>query len=225
MRASVPLAVSVAVYGVVFGILADEHHLSFSQTLGMSLFVFAGTAQFAALAIWFNPLPLTLLFIQTLVINSRHLMMGLALRKWFLGQSIWAKYVSAFFMIDESWALSLPRFEELDENPGFLLGSGLAMYLSWNLATILGFCVADRFGGKLNPEVWGLDVALPCVLVVLLIPRWKGLSSVSVWIVAAAASAMSERWLPVRLFPSGSNILIGAVAGSCIGLSRLGGKP
>jgi predicted branched-subunit amino acid permease len=202
--------------------LAVEKHMSVGESLGMSLLVFAGTAQFAAIDIWRFPLPLAFLFLQTLAINSRHVLMGIALKQWYSRQPSWVKCTSAFFMIDESWALSLAHFDAVGEDSGFLIGSGIAMYLAWGIATFLGSLVAARFGARLDPRLWGLDVALPCVLMTLLVPRWKGLSSALVWIAAGLASALSEKWLGDHHFLAGSNILLGALVGAFVGMSRIG---
>ena len=213
-RASIPLGISVGVYGVLFGILAKQHHLSNLEAVGMSMFVFAGTAQFAGLDLWSNPLPLAALFLQMLVINSRHLLMGLSLRTWYSAADTHVRYTSAFLMIDESWALAFKEFEQSKTDPGFLMGSGVAMYVFWAVSTGIGAAIGDIFRENRDPRTWALDTALPCVLVILLIPRWKGRSSILVWLSAAMASALSDRWLP-----PGWNVLLGALAGTLVGIA------
>ena len=51
-RACIPVAISVAAYGVVWGVLAKQAGLSMFEVLLMSGLVFAGSAQFVALDLW-----------------------------------------------------------------------------------------------------------------------------------------------------------------------------
>lgn len=208
----IPLALSIASYGFLFGIIAKEKQVGFGAALQMSLIIFAGTAQFGALDIWHATPPVLALFFQTLVINSRHLLMGLALRNWYRGASRPVRYISAFFMIDESWALTLNELDSATTDAGFMIGSGSVMYLAWALSTVVGYSVdfiADR---RFSPEKLGLDVALPCVLVILVIPRWEGRSSLLPWICAALVSVLCDRWLP-----PGWNVLLGGISGVLAG--------
>ena len=50
-RDTVPLIVGAIPFGVIFGALAIGSGLSLAATVGMSLFVFAGSAQFIALGL------------------------------------------------------------------------------------------------------------------------------------------------------------------------------
>src|SRR6202035_3079326 len=127
----IPLAISIGGYGLLVGVLAKEHGFTSNAATAMSLIVFAGTAQFAALDMWSAKPALGALFLETLIINSRHLLMGLTLERWYKKSSRFVRYLSAFFMIDESWALTLSEFDTGHADAGFLIGSGFVMYLAW----------------------------------------------------------------------------------------------
>src|SRR5690606_22019569 len=51
-RVMAPIAVSIAAYGLVWGVLARQAGLSVSEVALMSALVFAGASQFVALEMW-----------------------------------------------------------------------------------------------------------------------------------------------------------------------------
>lgn len=221
-RISIPLAISVGIYGVIFGLLAKQNHFSQLQAIAMSLLVFAGTAQFAGLNISLHPISpvaLVAVVLQTLVINSRHLLMGMSFSSLFMGSNKFVKCFLAFVLSDESWALALKKSEDGATDPGFLLGCGVTIYAFWSFATFVGVAIHDVFSDQLDPKVWGLDAILPCVLVMLLVPRWKGRSTALPWLAAGLASILSDRWLP-----TGWNVLLGSLVGITISSCQTGGE-
>jgi predicted branched-subunit amino acid permease len=81
-RIMTPLAISIFAYGAVYGMLARQAGLAFGEAVGMSALVAAGSAQFVTLGLWQMPLPAFSLVLTTLIINLRHLLMGVALHPW-----------------------------------------------------------------------------------------------------------------------------------------------
>jgi predicted branched-subunit amino acid permease len=75
-----PIALGVAGYGVVFGVLARESGLSVPEATLMSATVLAGAAQLIALELWADPVPVAAVVGTTLVVNLRYVLMGAALR-------------------------------------------------------------------------------------------------------------------------------------------------
>ena len=211
-RRSLPIALSVFAYGLVFGMLARQAGLSLAESVFMSGLVFAGASQFAALALWQAPLPVAAIIITTLVVNLRHLLMGAALCPWFSRLSRLKAYGSLFFMNDESWALTMASLSRGEKNAAFLLGSGLTVFVFWLAATIVG----GPLGGVLqDPSLWGLDFAFTAVFLALLVGLWKGKSDILPWAVAAVVALAASHWLPGKWY-----IILGGLLGSCVGVVR-----
>ncbi|MDQ2714603.1 MAG: AzlC family ABC transporter permease [Chloroflexota bacterium] len=209
MRRSLPLVISDFAVGIVFGVLARRAGLSLVQVLLMSGLVFGGSAQFAALSLWVTPLPVIALLLTTLVVNSRHLLMGAALRPWFVRLPRARAYASLFFLTDESWALAISDFARGGRDAAFLVGSGLALLLAWVSATGIGYVAGALIQ---SPEQWGLDFAFTAVFVALLVGMWKGKSHLLPWAVAAMVAVAAAHWLPGKWY-----ILAGGLAGSIVG--------
>ena len=73
-RACLPVAISVAAYGLVWGVLARGAGLSLLEVVMMSGLVFAGSAQFVALDLWTatpSSLPIGPLILAALIVNLR----------------------------------------------------------------------------------------------------------------------------------------------------------
>lgn len=213
-RRTVPLAVSAFAIALVFGVLARQAGLSPLGSLLMSALVFSGAAQFLALGVWSASLPVAPILLTTLVVSLRHLLMGAALRPWLARVSRPKAYGSVFFMVDESWALTMGEFAAGRRDAAFLLGSGLTMFAGW-----VGGTVAGRTVGAVvrDPAQWGLDFAFTAVFVALLTGMWKGKSDLVPWEVAAAVAVAAAQWLPGKWY-----ILAGGIAGSVIGALRDG---
>ncbi len=214
-RQAVPIALAVSAYGLVFGVLARQTHLSLLEALLMSGVVFAGSAQFVALGLWSAPhlpLPIAAIIGATLVVNLRLLLMGAALRPWFARLPPRAAYVSVFFMADENWALTMAQFARGGRDGAFLLGSGLTLFVAWLGATLIGSLLGGAIG---DPTRFGLDFAFTAVFIALLAGLWRGKGDLLPWVVAAAVAIAGAHLLPGKWY-----ILLGAVAGSLVGAWR-----
>jgi 4-azaleucine resistance transporter AzlC len=209
-KRAIPLALSVCAVGFVFGILARQAKLSVVDTLLMSGLVYAGASQFVALSLWTAiPFPAITIILTTFIVNLRHLLMGASLRPWFAKLSPWKVYATVFFMVDESWALTMSDFTQGGRDAGFLLGSGFLLYLAWVSSSVIG-----RTAGAWiqNPAQWGLDFAFTAVFTALVVGMWKGKSNLLPWIVAAVVAVAAAHWLPGKWY-----ILLGGMAGSIVG--------
>jgi 4-azaleucine resistance transporter AzlC len=169
-----PVAVGVGAYGLVFGVLAREAGLGVVTAVAMSATVLAGAAQLIAVGLWDWPIPIVAVVGTTLVVNLRYVLMGASLRPWF-GRLSWPQaYASLFFMADENWTLTIKDLKGGSGRGAFLLGSGLAIWVLWVVATAVGAVAGGRLG---NPEAYGLDFVLTAVFLALLVGFWEGRQS------------------------------------------------
>jgi predicted branched-subunit amino acid permease len=120
-------------------------------------------------------------------------------------------FPSLFFLSDEVFALSVS--EPVDtEGGGFLVGSGLTLFLSWICATALGQVVGLAFP---DPAQWGLDFAFPAAFAALLVIIWKGKTDLLPWEIAAVVAVAFSFWIPGQWY-----ILLGGLAGGAVGAIR-----
>ncbi len=212
VRLSLPIALGVVGYGLVFGVLARQAGLSLLEVILMSSLVYAGSSQFAVLSLWVLPLPIVPIIFTTLIVNLRHLLMGASLRPWFSQLRTLPRYASVFFLSDESWALTMSRFAKGGRNGAFLLGSGLLIFVAWVGSTSLGRVLGSFVN---DPARWGLDFAFTAAIIALLVGMWRGKSDLLPWLVAAMVAIAVAQWLPGKWY-----ILLGGLAGSLAGVVR-----
>jgi 4-azaleucine resistance transporter AzlC len=208
-RQSLPVALSVFAYGLVFGVLAKQANLSFLEAVLMSVLVFAGASQFTALGLWVVPLPSLTIILTTFIINLRHILMGASLYPYIRNLKTLPRNVILYFMSDESWALTMGQFQQGKRNGAFLLGSGLAIGCGWWGSTVVGYLLGNLFE---NPQQWGLDFAFLAVFIALLVAQWKGKKNIVPWLVAGVVAIAASYWLPDKWY-----ILLGGLAGSLVG--------
>ncbi|MDB5078355.1 MAG: hypothetical protein JWP00_279 [Chloroflexi bacterium] len=211
-RLSLPVALSVFAYGLVFGVLARQANLSLLEAVLMSVLVNAGAAQFTVLGLWTHPLPVLTIILTTFIINLRHILMGASIYPYFRKLKALPRNLSLFYLSDESWALTMGQFQQGKRNGAFLLGSGLALAVGWVGAAAVGYLLGSVVD---DPRRWGLDFAFLAVFIALLVAQWKGRKDALPWIVAAVVAVAASYWLPGKWY-----ILLGGLAGSLVGAWR-----
>jgi len=211
-RRTIPLGVTVVVYGTVFGALAAQAGLSPVEAVLMSSLVFAGGAQFIALELWQAPLPIVALVLTTLVVNLRFLLMGAALSGWLGDLRPARRAVVAEFIGDESWALTTQAKDDGEDDRAFLVGSGVLMFVTWVGATALGASTGSLIE---DPAALGLDFVFTAVFLTLLVGFWRGPAVLSPWLLSAATALLVEQFVDGPWY-----ILAGGLVGSVYGASR-----
>lgn len=205
----VPISLFVMIYGVAFGLASVQVGLQEEWSVIMSALVFAGAAQFAALDIWGNQVPIITMALTVFAINARHLLMGATLYPWLRSMPKGTRYGVMIFASDSNWALTMRALTEQKNGFGLLFGGGLALWLFW----ILGTGVGCYFGGVIsNPKQFGLDMVMACFLLSMVIGGYKNSRTIFIWAVAATTSLLAH-----RLLHNNTHVVIGAISGGLLG--------
>jgi len=207
-----PIALGVAGYGIVFGVLARQAGLSVAEATLMSATVLAGAAQVITIELWDAPIPVLAVIGTTFVVNLRYLLMGAALRPWFSQLSPLKAYGSIFFTADENWALTMGELRSGNHQGAYLLGSGLAIWVFWVLSTVVGAIAGSVVS---DPATYGLDFMLTAVFIAIAVGLWDGTSNLRPWIPAFAVAVLAAQYLPGRWY-----ILLGGLAGCLVEVAR-----
>ena len=102
-----PLLIGLLPFALILGMQGGQKGMSWLEMLLMTGMNFAGGSEFAAVNAWVHPLPIALIAGMTLMINSRHILMGAALAPYLRHLPMKKILPALFFMCDESWAMGM----------------------------------------------------------------------------------------------------------------------
>lgn len=193
LRASTPVLIGLVPAALVLGAQATAKGIASPAVPLIAGLNFAGGSEFAAIGLWTSPPHLLLIVGVTLLVNSRHLVMGAALAPWLRHLPRRRALAALFLMVDESWAMALADAKARDGSApesgfsvAYFLGVSAGLYVSWVGFTGLGALIGPVLG---DIHRWGLDMAFPAVFLALLRGMWKGLSAAVPWLVSLAVAA------------------------------------
>jgi predicted branched-subunit amino acid permease len=156
----------------------------------MSLLVFAGSAQFAAVAIIGAGGSLGAALVAAALMNSRFLAMGIALAPSLPGGPL-RRAAQGQAVVDASWAMALRPDGTFDRH--FLFGATAPQYLTWALGTVIGVLGHGVIG---NADRFGLDAVFPAFFLALLLSEARHPHSRGVAIAGAAISLVLTPFTP-----------------------------
>jgi predicted branched-subunit amino acid permease len=161
-RAGIPFAIAAGVLAISFGVLA-EPVVGPTATVVMSTLVFAGSAQFASIAVIAAGGGISAAVIAACLLNARYIPMGIALAPSLSGG--WLRRAAyGQSMIDASWAMANRGGGRFDTS--FLVGATLASYPCWLGGTVIGLAAGDLIS---DPDAFGLDALFPAFFLALLV--------------------------------------------------------
>ncbi len=184
--------------------------------MAMSLFVFAGSAQFIAVGLFGLSAPLIIILLVTFVVNLRHMLYSLSLVPYL--QHLPQKWRAplAFWLTDETYAVTIFHYRQSETNDGkhwFQLGSSISMYVNWQIWSFLGMVLGERLP---NAQSWGLDVAMPIAFIGMIIP-FVNTPPMFYCVFTAGTAAIVTNGLPYRL-----GIIISTICGIAAGIIASG---
>ena len=212
------IIVSSGAFGVVFGLAAQKAGYSIVETIAMSLVVFAGAAQFAAVGLVAAATPWPAIVVLTGFLNARHALYSAALAPWLRAVSRPKKAVMAHLLTDEAFALSLTHFKRLGrfDETGYWMAAIGSTFIPWNLATVAGFVV----GGFIDsPDKYGIDVVFPAAMAGLGVGLITGRREV-----VAAATAIVVGVVASLAWGTSAGIVVGGLVGPLVALALPGDR-
>ena len=202
-------SLGLAAWGLVTGITMVKSGLSLPLAMGMSLLVFAGSAQLTALPLIAAGAPLWVLLATAFCVNLRFVIFSAQWRHYF-GHLPRAKRLSlTYFAADLNFVYFVKRYPDPQPAPGqqrYFLGGVAVNWPTWQAASFTGILLADRI-----PPHWGIGFAGVMALLGL---SYSLLTERMLWWVAVTAGFVSIATysLPLKL-----NILCAIVAAGAVG--------
>lgn len=210
VRDSWAVGAATGAYGFSFGAVSVATGLSVVQTCVLSLVMFTGASQFALVGVVAAGGSPASGAVTAMLLGTRNTLYGLRLAP-LLGWTGWRRVAVSQLVIDESTAMSVTRGHRDASRTGFLT-TGLAVFVLWNLATLIGAVTGDAIG---DPRTYGLDAAVGAAFLALLWPRLRDGRNRVVAVVAVAVALglvpVTAAGVPV-LAAGGVAVLAGALS-------------
>ena len=97
VKESLPMLIGLLPLALILGVQGAQKGMSVLEMPLMTGLNFAGGSEFAAVGLWGNPLPSLLIIAVTLMINTRHILMGAALTPYMRQMPLKKSPAGAFF--------------------------------------------------------------------------------------------------------------------------------
>ncbi|MCL1629426.1 MULTISPECIES: AzlC family ABC transporter permease [Roseinatronobacter] len=177
-RAGLPFLLVILPFGIVFGVVATEAGLNLSQTMGFSVFVIAGAAQFVAIQLMVENAPILIILATSLAVNLRMAMYSASLAPHLGPVPWWKRAVVAYFMVDQAYAASILKYEDSPQMPpraklAYYMGVITPVCPMWYVATYGGAVLGDVIPADLP-----IDFAVPITFLALIVPMLRSAAHV-----------------------------------------------
>ena len=215
---TVGITLSAAGFGLVYGLAARAAGFSLVEAGAMSLFVFGGASQFAAVGYVANGYPWLGIVLLTALINSRHLLYGTVLRPYLADRPWPLRALMAHALNDETFAISIAHFRRIGraDVPGYAIAALGGTFVPWIGATLVGTALG---AGIPDPARFGLDVIFPAAMAGLAV----GLLTERRDFVAAVSGAVIAVGVSLAINPA-LGIVSGGLAGPVVAMLGVKGR-
>lgn len=200
-----PAALGIGAWGLVTGVAMVQSDLPVWAAVWMSLIVFAGSAQLAALPLIMAGAPLLLVTLTALVVNLRFVIYSAALRESLQHLPAGRRLLLGYLIGDVPSAIYLQRLRHSPHWAGlgdYLLGLSGVNAVVWHVSSLAGI-----FAASLLPRRWGLEFAGSLAVLALLVPACRSRPGLAGAVVAGAVAVIGRGW-PMRM-----GVLAGMAAG------------
>lgn len=207
LRISLGTTPGIVAWGLVSGMAMVKAGLTVWQALGMTLLVFAGSAQLAALPLIAAHTPALVIFATALVVNLRFVIFSAAISPHFTHLG-WVRRIGYGYLSSDMLMGFFPQrfpYSTIGHplgKAGFFQGISLPNWVAWQAGAIAGLLLAGQI-----PESWQVGFAGTLALLGIMIPLTVNLAALAGVLVAGAVAVVAID-LPFRL-----GLLLGVVLG------------
>lgn len=185
--ATVPVLTGYLVLGFGFGIILKSSGYSVLLALAMSVFIYAGSMQYAAIGLMSGGASLITAFLTTLMVNARHLFYGISMLQKYRNTGKKKPYL-IFALTDETYSLVChdnPNISPENRSDYYFLVS-LFNQIYWVVGSLLGAAV----GSLVNFNSEGIDFALTALFLTVFLEQWLSTKKHSPAIIGVAVSVI-----------------------------------
>ncbi len=194
------VSLGVGAWGLMTGVAMMKSGMSVLESVAMTLLVYAGSSQLAAIPLIVASAPVWVIWATGFCVNLRFVVFSLHLRPHLMHMPRWRRLVHGYLTADMSYALFTGRYPQAPSNEdeknaqeAYLTGNYFMLWGAWMGMSLVGIALAN-----LIPQTWGLGfagvlslVAIVCSMATTRLRILAGL--------IAGATAVAAYALPLKL--------------------------
>ena len=203
-----PVILGYIPLGLACGMLLYDSGFSIIAILLMSLFVFAGAAQFMTASMVVMGATTPTIIVMVFFLNLRHLLMSSSLSKFFKKSSVPFILLFSHTLADEAYAVNYNQFQNHEWSEHQALATNLSAYITWALSTVVG----GWMGSALMIDITIMNYVLIAMFIALLINQLVS----KLFVVVGLASGILSVVL-MELLHHNIALVIAAILASFIG--------
>jgi 4-azaleucine resistance transporter AzlC len=164
-KGALPILIGVIPFAMISGVGAVSVGLTFIETLGISVIVFAGASQLVVYQLMGASSPWIIMVLTAWVVNLRFTMYSATLAPYLQKLSTGKKALLAYMLSDQAFGISLSHFAENEEvsHRWYYFGAAFTIWVAWQVSAVIGALL-----GALVPQSWGFDFAFPLSFMALM---------------------------------------------------------
>ncbi|MBU1359378.1 MAG: AzlC family ABC transporter permease [Gammaproteobacteria bacterium] len=199
-RQMVPVALGIGAWGLMTGVAMVKSGMSTFEAVLMTLIVYAGSSQLAAIPLLIAGAPAWVVLATGFCVNLRFVVFSLHLRPYLMHLPRWRRMTHGYLTADMSYAMFVRRFAGPPATPAeglaqeaFLAGNYYVTWCAWMSLSLVGIALANFI-----PQAWGLGFAgvlsLLAIVCSMATTRLRLLAAL-----IAAGTAVAAYALPLKL--------------------------
>lgn len=162
-KASIPVMAGYLILGMGFGMIMSFDGWSSWLSSAMSLFIYAGSMQYAAIGLFSEGASYITVALTALIVNARHIFYGISMLDKYKNAGRIKPYL-IFALTDETYSLLCSTRKGTD----YCLAVTLIDHIYWVGGTVIGALL----GNVLSFDSTGMDFALTALFVTVFLNQW-----------------------------------------------------
>ena len=161
VRDQAGVATGIAAWGLMTGVAMVNMGLSIPEAIGMTLLVYAGSAQLTAIPLMAASAPLWVILLAAFCVNLRFVVFSAHLRNYVMHMPLRERLATGYVTGDLSYVFFARRYPHAAttdqgrlEQQAYLMGNCVVNYGSWMVSSVVGIVLAHHI-----PIEWGLGFA------------------------------------------------------------------
>jgi predicted branched-subunit amino acid permease len=151
----------LAAWGLMTGVAMVNSGMSVVESVAMTLLVFAGSSQLAAIPLLAAGAPALVILATAFCVNLRFVVFSAHLRPYLMHLKLWQRLFTGYLTADLSYVMFTRRYAHPSADAqgrsaqlAYLSGGMALNWVSWQSASLLGIALAHSV-----PIAWGLGFA------------------------------------------------------------------